>query len=1136
MLQHQRNLHASRLVTAESLSRNDHIGDFVTRTTITSVQHCGAHFAGGAAHDSDSGTGDFDHSYYGAPVADGRGWRKAPSGDALVAAAPAVVVGAVAPAASAGDEGDDYGGESLGGFIVIRGSSSSGSSSESAMLVREARRRAGIVTGASGINRRANVADANDDALSVPSSSPPRDRHRTTSASPPRSAAHKRLRSLASPAQQTPLGAASAYTTATLSLAAAARTTAAADTRRRGDVEARATRTVPSRSKHALSSRGATRAAKVRGQSKRAFSSRSRRRTRSSSNSSLDDDHSASSSSDSDAVATKQARQSRRALKTSRANDRRGRRRQRRMTSRASSSSSVASSSTTASPSRAKRYVPLSPSALSPSRPPAPGRYLAGRGDGDAAISSNSKRRVMAAAGYDDGDGFVVADDEDEEAEDGSSASADNFDDERGDNDEESDASGRRRRVSRHRKKRRRDRDDDDDDEEEEEEEEEDENDDDDDDDDMQRRPRLRTQLLTQQRRRRRHTSTREAFSHAAFDAAQRKEVEKQEADGGLGIAATTVLSGLPWGGMRGTSRGTAYMAAAAPGRAAAAISATTSFKLPRDSAFDIYLRFLVAGLVLPDGGRSVLQGKVGCPDAKLFHRVVETIERPLLAAKDALVSSTAWTDDVRVALEVLPYYESRGVANSNEADCEICRRTGHPASFEVTMSGPAVDSAGLNLGAGRPLTSSFARGKFWTDALPRRDHAYYSTTVLAGRFCRQRAEAYSALNHAKYRLLCALSAWLNRYLQRLRPASELGQSLLLPAVVVGHARGNGSSSDITAVVDIDSDDDGQESSTDVWKPRESQAAAAQRAADESAYLDEDGGGASDENGDVTPRSMSEPSSNESNSTTAEGRVQGRQAPHLERQPVAEFWRALMPARSAFLRGHARFLRSLRESEERRRRSSPRVKRRTADEVPMPERLPASPPWEVVLPLFECEAWSSFVAAELSSYESLLSYANGVYATGDSRGARRDEMDTIADGVPFLTGSHVPKASATGGVRGALLYFLEHAPMCNGTDASRGNSRFAMRARGTQRRENKAAQAEAVSASVPSYRTTAHETAPQPVSERRSPTAQSDDSDAAASLRIADLRRQILASAAGGTPGMSSLEALQGGAVPRRVQ
>jgi hypothetical protein len=93
-------------------------------------------------------------------------------------------------------------------------------------------------------------------------------------------------------------------------------------------------------------------------------------------------------------------------------------------------------------------------------------------------------------------------------------------------------------------------------------------------------------------------SSSGSSFNYLAFDAARERDLDRQQGARGLGIASTL---------------------RAAPGYN------PSSLELP--AAVDLYLRFLAAGLLLPDGGASVLRDQPGSPDAQLYEAARSRIE-----------------------------------------------------------------------------------------------------------------------------------------------------------------------------------------------------------------------------------------------------------------------------------------------------------------------------------------------------------------------------------------------------------------------------------------------------------------------------------------------------------------------------
>jgi hypothetical protein len=288
-------------------------------------------------------------------------------------------------------------------------------------------------------------------------------------------------------------------------------------------------------------------------------------------------------------------------------------------------------------------------------------------------------------------------------------------------------------------------------------------------------------------------------FSHAAFDNARAVEAEAQEEEEGLGIAAAMGLD--------------------------VAVLSGGILTMDRRQGFDAWCRYMVAVLCTPDAARGVLHDTPACADARLWQAARRSVERSLCGARDSLAGSTAWRPDVRSALGCLPFLEafqesehaSAAGADGLGGDCTVCGRSGHPATWFVKLTGPAVDVALLygeeaaavgggtcgsgsargqltltvrgsdssasgsnknrghrasTAGLGSPCSTEArsSGGNYWGDGLLLGRHAVYEVEFPAGRFCRQRLELYSALLHFKYRLALLLSDVVRRWLASLAP------------------------------------------------------------------------------------------------------------------------------------------------------------------------------------------------------------------------------------------------------------------------------------------------------------------------------------------------------------------------------
>jgi hypothetical protein len=151
-------------------------------------------------------------------------------------------------------------------------------------------------------------------------------------------------------------------------------------------------------------------------------------------------------------------------------------------------------------------------------------------------------------------------------------------------------------------------------------------------------------------------------FSHAALDLRRDEEEEEEAADEGLGILEAARMSHV------------------AP--------------LKPQQAFDFYCRYLVAALVLPDGGDSVLRDRPRCPDGVMWRKVHKQIEAPLALRARSLAASEVWRGVPQSAISCLPFAESVKPRNEDEGACEVCRRTRHQWAYQVrrhSAAGPVL-------------------------------------------------------------------------------------------------------------------------------------------------------------------------------------------------------------------------------------------------------------------------------------------------------------------------------------------------------------------------------------------------------------------------------------------------------------
>eukprot|EP00898_Chlorokybus_atmophyticus_P006642 jgi/Chlat1/697/Chrsp104S01162 len=164
------------------------------------------------------------------------------------------------------------------------------------------------------------------------------------------------------------------------------------------------------------------------------------------------------------------------------------------------------------------------------------------------------------------------------------------------------------------------------------------------------------------------------------------------------------------------------------------------------DDSYHMYLKYHLLSLL--DGHFRMVRHT----DAAPLHEGVRRVENQLSIHRESLVSSSAWKEDFRRALDSRPMYFSREVGDLTEVGtCEACGRSNHPARLEVSLSGAACNVS-----------------TFWA--------SYYATTsqsaapsetpdkFYVGVFCHARTHLWHELHFYPWRLRLGLQHYLQNH------------------------------------------------------------------------------------------------------------------------------------------------------------------------------------------------------------------------------------------------------------------------------------------------------------------------------------------------------------------------------------
>ncbi|KAJ3186284.1 hypothetical protein HDU85_007724 [Gaertneriomyces sp. JEL0708] len=144
--------------------------------------------------------------------------------------------------------------------------------------------------------------------------------------------------------------------------------------------------------------------------------------------------------------------------------------------------------------------------------------------------------------------------------------------------------------------------------------------------------------------------------------------------------------------------------------------------------SFNVLILFFVKIALNRNFGKQVYEAN----DARYIHNI-RSLDDRIEGFRFSLVSSEAWQPDFRGTIEKYPYYEWCIVDGGLYGDCEACRRTNHPATRKVFVSG-------------RPYDRHTLKNK-------RREPAAEGIEYVLGRFCCARSKLYHDLYHYKIHL-----------------------------------------------------------------------------------------------------------------------------------------------------------------------------------------------------------------------------------------------------------------------------------------------------------------------------------------------------------------------------------------------
>jgi hypothetical protein len=162
-----------------------------------------------------------------------------------------------------------------------------------------------------------------------------------------------------------------------------------------------------------------------------------------------------------------------------------------------------------------------------------------------------------------------------------------------------------------------------------------------------------------------------------------------------------------------------------------------------KPSMFEAYQRY-IQFIAL-----SILDPKTDFREDDYFPESIRMIEDNILQRKDSLISSSAWKDEYRKALEGLPRFRE-DQEGTKSVTCQACNRTNHPATSTVRLFGRYYDSSALN---------TFGAAKIEFDSEQKKEKYYLGST------CCRKTHLWHSFHHFKFHLIQKLTKELTPWM-----------------------------------------------------------------------------------------------------------------------------------------------------------------------------------------------------------------------------------------------------------------------------------------------------------------------------------------------------------------------------------
>lgn len=180
--------------------------------------------------------------------------------------------------------------------------------------------------------------------------------------------------------------------------------------------------------------------------------------------------------------------------------------------------------------------------------------------------------------------------------------------------------------------------------------------------------------------------------------------------------------------------------------------------------AMGVYVQYLATCILDPEFAEDLRQQ----PKEGYYTPAKDKIEHAIRYRKNSLVSSQAWHVSFRKSMQ--KHSEYRAWARPSNIDCEACGRSGHTATYDVSLEGLVYDSEALWDARLSPydLVALFESGAGHEEDPPQ---------FKLGKHCKFRTRLWHQLHHYKFNVIMKIR-------RRLKALSELDPCDALKAVI----------------------------------------------------------------------------------------------------------------------------------------------------------------------------------------------------------------------------------------------------------------------------------------------------------------------------------------------------------------